>query len=92
MASASRSPVRTRTTASSGVTQTLPSPILPVRAALTSELGARAIVMCHVWHAYETGASLYFTVLAARDAADPVGQWQRAKAADRERAAEQLGR
>ena len=27
------------------------------------------------------GASLYFTVLAARDAADPVGQWRRAKAA-----------
>jgi alkyldihydroxyacetonephosphate synthase len=52
-----------------------------VRAALTSELGARAIVMCHVSHAYETGASLYFTVLAARDANDPVGQWQRAKAA-----------
>jgi alkyldihydroxyacetonephosphate synthase len=51
-----------------------------VRAALTASLG-RAIVMCHVSHAYETGASLYFTVLTARDEADPVGQWQRAKAA-----------
>nr|WP_103355465.1 FAD-binding oxidoreductase [Amycolatopsis sp. CA-128772] len=51
-----------------------------VRAALTAALG-RAIVMCHVSHAYETGASLYFTVLTARDADDPVGQWQRAKAA-----------
>lgn len=51
-----------------------------VRAALTASLG-RAIVMCHISHAYETGASLYFTVLTARDDADPVGQWQRAKAA-----------
>ncbi|RSD20272.1 FAD-binding oxidoreductase [Amycolatopsis eburnea] len=51
-----------------------------VRAALTASLG-RAIVMCHVSHAYETGASLYFTVLTARDRVDPVGQWQRAKAA-----------
>jgi alkyldihydroxyacetonephosphate synthase len=52
-----------------------------VRSALHGELGSRAIVMCHVSHAYETGASLYFTVLAARDGDDPVGQWQRAKAA-----------
>lgn len=51
-----------------------------VRAALTASLG-RVIVMCHISHAYETGASLYFTVLTARDQADPVGQWQRAKAA-----------
>jgi alkyldihydroxyacetonephosphate synthase len=51
-----------------------------VRAALTASLG-RSIVMCHISHAYETGASLYFTVLTARDEADPIGQWQRAKAA-----------
>ncbi|MEU8638239.1 FAD-binding oxidoreductase [Amycolatopsis sp. NPDC048633] len=51
-----------------------------VRAAITASLG-RSIVMCHISHAYETGASLYFTVLTARDEADPVGQWQRAKAA-----------
>lgn len=51
-----------------------------VRAALTAALG-RAIVMCHISHVYETGASLYFTVLTARDEHDPVGQWQRAKAA-----------
>ncbi|WP_326566491.1 FAD-binding oxidoreductase [Amycolatopsis rhabdoformis] len=49
-----------------------------VRAALVASLG-RAIVMCHVSHVYETGASLYFTVLTSRDDADPVGQWQRAK-------------
>ncbi|VVJ15213.1 Alkyldihydroxyacetonephosphate synthase (EC [Amycolatopsis camponoti] len=51
-----------------------------VRAALTASLGP-SIVMCHISHAYETGASLYFTVLTARDETDPVGQWQRAKAA-----------
>ncbi|WP_141979340.1 FAD-binding oxidoreductase [Saccharothrix saharensis] len=51
-----------------------------VREALVDALGD-CLVMCHISHAYETGASLYFTVLAARDAADPVGQWQVAKAA-----------
>jgi alkyldihydroxyacetonephosphate synthase len=55
-----------------------------VRAALTTALttaSTRPIVMCHVSHAYETGASLYFTVLAPRDTDDPIGQWQQAKAA-----------
>ncbi|GAA4851792.1 FAD-binding oxidoreductase [Saccharopolyspora rosea] len=55
-----------------------------VRTALVRTLTSRGrapVVMCHVSHAYETGASLYFTVLAARDADDPVGQWQRAKRA-----------
>ena len=36
---------------------------------------------CHVSHAYETGASLYFTVLVPRDEDDPEGQWRQAKAA-----------
>jgi alkyldihydroxyacetonephosphate synthase len=49
-----------------------------VRAALQQQL-PRSIVMCHVSHLYAHGASLYFTVLAARDPEDPVGQWQRAK-------------
>ena len=40
-----------------------------------------AVVGCHVSHLYPTGASLYFTVLAARDRSDPVGQWERAKRA-----------
>ena len=39
------------------------------------------LVGCHVSHLYPTGASLYFTVLAARDDADPAGQWRSAKAA-----------
>lgn len=51
-----------------------------VRGALLDALGG-GIVMCHISHAYETGASLYFTAVAARDTADPVGQWQVAKAA-----------
>jgi alkyldihydroxyacetonephosphate synthase len=51
-----------------------------VRAALHRSLG-QAVVMCHISHAYETGASLYFTVLAARSHTDPTTQWQRAKAA-----------
>ncbi|MEV8438445.1 FAD-binding oxidoreductase [Actinosynnema sp. NPDC051121] len=51
-----------------------------VREALVDALG-QCVVMCHISHAYETGASLYFTALAARDAADPIGQWQVAKAA-----------
>jgi len=43
--------------------------------------GWRPIVACHVSHLYPAGASLYFSVIARRDAADPVGQWQRAKRA-----------
>ncbi len=45
-----------------------------------SEQGTAPIVLCHVSHVYETGASLYFTV-AAKQAADPVAQWSAAKAA-----------
>src|SRR5699024_5336960 len=55
-----------------------------VRMALSRQLGddkGEPVVMCHISHAYETGASLYFTVLTARDDQDPFGQWQRAKAA-----------
>ncbi|CAM2799715.1 FAD-binding oxidoreductase [Saccharomonospora xinjiangensis] len=51
-----------------------------VRAALRGALD-RPLVMCHISHTYETGASLYFTVLAARDPHDPFGQWERAKRA-----------
>ncbi len=51
-----------------------------IRTALTRSLG-RALVMTHVSHVYPTGASLYVTVLADRDDADPIGQWERAKAA-----------
>ena len=39
------------------------------------------MVLCHMSHVYATGASLYFTVFARQDAADPSGQWRRAKTA-----------
>jgi alkyldihydroxyacetonephosphate synthase len=38
------------------------------------------VVLCHISHVYENGASLYFTV-AAKQTHDPVAQWHRAKAA-----------
>lgn len=38
------------------------------------------LVMCHISHVYETGASLYFTVVT-RQLDDPVAQWARAKEA-----------
>jgi alkyldihydroxyacetonephosphate synthase len=40
----------------------------------------QAIVLCHVSHAYPTGASLYFTV-AARQSSEPLAQWAAAKEA-----------
>jgi alkyldihydroxyacetonephosphate synthase len=55
-----------------------------VRTALADSLTTERrtpVIMCHISHAYETGASLYFTVLVPRDPADPFGQWQRAKQA-----------
>ncbi|WP_336205870.1 FAD-binding oxidoreductase [Nonomuraea sp. LPB2021202275-12-8] len=50
-----------------------------VRLAMLGSLGS-PLVMCHISHVYETGASLYFTVVTAQEA-DPVAQWDRAKAA-----------
>jgi alkyldihydroxyacetonephosphate synthase len=55
-----------------------------VRNALRESLagnGATPLVACHISHAYETGASLYFTTVTPRDGDDPIGQWERAKAA-----------
>ena len=54
-----------------------------VSEALTAALGDQGtppIVLCHVSHVYETGASLYFTV-AARQTDDPLGQWAQVKRA-----------
>jgi alkyldihydroxyacetonephosphate synthase len=52
-----------------------------VSAALAEALAdASPVVLCHVSHVYETGASLYFTV-AARQDGDGLAQWARAKAA-----------
>jgi len=47
--------------------------------ALQTALGA-SLVMCHISHVYPTGASLYFTVVAAQHD-DPIAQWTAAKRA-----------
>ena len=51
-----------------------------VKQVLVEALGESTLVLCHLSHVYETGASLYFTV-ATRQAEDPVAQWLAAKAA-----------
>jgi alkyldihydroxyacetonephosphate synthase len=43
--------------------------------------GTPGLVMCHVSHVYETGASLYFTFIAARRAEEEIGQWASVKRA-----------
>jgi len=43
--------------------------------------GTPGLVMCHVSHLYETGASLYFTFLAAQRVDDEIGQWRTVKEA-----------
>ncbi|MEU0335172.1 FAD-binding oxidoreductase [Streptomyces sp. NPDC006193] len=54
-----------------------------VRTALTDTLtdaGTPPLVMCHISHVYENGASLYFTVVSAQGE-DPVAHWAPAKRA-----------
>jgi len=61
----------------------LPETYAAVRDALVETLAAAGtppLVLCHISHVYETGASLYFTVVAAQ-AQDPIAQWRAAKAA-----------
>ncbi|MCG7595877.1 FAD-binding oxidoreductase [Mycobacterium sp. PSTR-4-N] len=51
--------------------------------ALTRSLadsGTPALVLCHISHVYPTGASLYFTVVAAQRG-NPIEQWRAAKTA-----------
>jgi alkyldihydroxyacetonephosphate synthase len=43
--------------------------------------GTPALVMCHVSHLYETGASLYFTFIARQREGEEIEQWQAAKTA-----------
>jgi alkyldihydroxyacetonephosphate synthase len=43
-------------------------------------LGTPPVVLCHISHVYQSGASLYFTVGAAQ-LEDPLAQWRAAKAA-----------
>ncbi|MFJ2004559.1 FAD-binding oxidoreductase [Streptomyces chartreusis] len=52
-----------------------------VRDALTTtltEAGTPPLVMCHISHVYENGASLYFTVVSAQGE-DAVAHWEKAK-------------
>ncbi|GAA1648041.1 FAD-binding oxidoreductase [Microbacterium flavum] len=54
-----------------------------VTEALTTTLAAHGtapVIMCHISHVYPSGASLYFTVVAALTE-DPLAQWADAKAA-----------
>jgi alkyldihydroxyacetonephosphate synthase len=43
--------------------------------------GTPGLVMCHVSHLYETGASLYFTFIAEQRQGDEIGQWRAVKEA-----------
>jgi alkyldihydroxyacetonephosphate synthase len=55
-----------------------------VTRALGESLGAGGtppLVMCHVSHLYETGASLYFTFIARQREGEEVAQWREAKEA-----------
>ena len=44
-------------------------------------LGSASIVMCHISHAYEDGASLYFTFFARARQGAELEQWGEAKTA-----------
>jgi alkyldihydroxyacetonephosphate synthase len=64
------------------------------RAAIEAELraqGAEGVVMCHVSHLYETGASLYFTLLAPQREGAEIEQWRALKHAAGEAIAEHGG-
>ncbi|MFF3849369.1 FAD-binding oxidoreductase [Streptomyces sp. NPDC002328] len=64
----------------------LPELYAAVREALTTALtesGTPPLVMCHISHVYENGASLYFTVVSAQGD-DPVAHWEPAKHAANE--------
>lgn len=66
-------------------TATFWSRLTELRAAVTTAItdalsaqGTPPVVLCHISHVYETGASLYFTVLCAQGDY-PLAQWQHAK-------------
>jgi alkyldihydroxyacetonephosphate synthase len=44
-----------------------------------AEQGTPGLVMCHVSHLYDSGASLYFTFIAGMLEDDPIGQWRAVK-------------
>ena len=52
-----------------------------VSAAIADSLGDPSLVMCHVSHVYESGASLYFTFLAPQREGAEIQQWREVKRA-----------
>jgi alkyldihydroxyacetonephosphate synthase len=54
-----------------------------VRAAIVTAIDEPVLVLCHVSHVYETGASLYFTVVCAQGD-DPSRRWAAIKTAANE--------
>ena len=42
-------------------------------------LDKKGLLFCHISHAYQTGASLYFTMLVKQDKDNELGQWQHYK-------------
>ena len=55
-----------------------------IKDALAEALGAtmpagRPLVLCHLSHAYQEAASLYFTLVFPRDPDDPEAQWRSVK-------------
>ncbi len=64
------------------------SQLLPTHERVATAIGAAlescgtpGLVMCHISHVYETGASLYFTFIARQREDDPLGQWAQVKQA-----------
>jgi alkyldihydroxyacetonephosphate synthase len=45
-----------------------------------TEFGSVSLVLCHISHVYDTGASLYFTIIGAQRG-DAIAQWTQIKAA-----------
>jgi alkyldihydroxyacetonephosphate synthase len=75
--------VLVETLETAGYWSDLPRLYAAAKGAIEADLSAQGtppLVLCHVSHVYETGASLYLTV-AARELDDAAAQWQRAKSA-----------
>lgn len=60
--------------------QTLKTAVTEALTNTLADSGTPALVLCHISHVYPTGASLYFTVVAAQRG-NPIEQWRTAKAA-----------
>lgn len=73
--------VLTETLETAGFWSNLPRLREAVTSAITeglTEWATPPLVLCHISHVYETGASLYFTIACAQSE-DPVAQWESAK-------------